>query len=651
MTAAVRPPAGAPCHPRQVWRTLAPLISAPGRRTLRLYNPETGKFSDTGRRTDALPSRPAAVYLYTTKGRTTVLALDFDAAHGDVDADLATAADWITRCGGVIVTDRSPTGGRHLLCPLAIGTTASAEEISQLVRLLGARLSSLDITPNTNPDFGCLSVPGTPGKRGGYRTLDGPLPAAVEAFTTRSAPALLPRLAELLGAIRPRTGTSPTRPSTTGGETVADYCAGDQSDRRLAPACTRDDAMHPDLAAYAQHGVLSTGQRQWRSHSEARMAVLTAAIARGHSLASLSTMIGPGGPWEEGLGRAYNRYRHGAGRALERDFEHALTWLCANVVKHRHPQHKGKYSQGGSQGKGPRGPLDLRTWLANALCWADNEYRGHRSRWAVQAVLQALAWSALAAGERINGVWVVGVGGRSLSLATGLLSEDAVWRVLRDLREREGAPLILTRQHLGVDADVYALTMQNPVAGAVGADRVRVEPVHDAWSVVGHHRRRVYELVACHGLTNRADLYAAAKVSRSTGDEVVRDLEIVGLVAKTGRGMVGPGTATLDALAAAHHTETTRADRLTRYRAERDQWRAWLADREQQRDAVELAALTARMPAEHPDVERSFWSAAMANGPPDATEMEIELQAIDLCAAVLGGRILTAAASYRNQHR
>ncbi len=642
MTAAVRPPAGAASHPRQVWRTLAPLISAPGRRTLRLYNPETGKFSDTGRRTDALPSRPAAVYLYTTKGRTAVLALDFDAAHGDVDTDLATAADWITRCGGVLVTDRSPTGGRHLLCPLAIGTTASVEEISHLVRLLGARLPSLDITPNTNPDFGCLSVPGTPGKRGGYRTLDGPLAAAVDAFTTRSAPALLPRLAELLGAIRPRTGTSPARP-TIGGEPVTDYCTGDHADRRLAPAYTRDDAMHADLAAYAQFGVLSTGQRQWRSHSEARMAVLTAAIARGHSLASVSTMIGPGGPWEHGLGRAYHRYRHGADRALHRDFHHALTWLCTNVLKHRHPQHKGKYSQGGSQGKGPRGPLELRIWLANALSWADNEYRGYRFRWTVQAVLQALAWSALAAGERINGVWVVGVGGRSLSLATGLLSEDAVWRVLRDLRERQGAPLILTRQHLGVDADVYALTTQNPVAGSGAAERVRVEPVHDAWSVLGHHRRRIYELIACHGLTDRADLYAAANVSRSSGDEIVRDLEIVGLVTKTGRGTVGPGTATLDGIATAHRTETTRADRLTRYRAERDQWRAWLADREQQRDAAELAALTARIPAEHIEAEQSFWSSAMANGPPDVTEIDMELQAIDLVAEVLGGRVLTGA--------
>lgn len=632
-----------PCTPRQVWRTLAPLISAPGRRTLRLYDAQSGKFSDTGRCTDALPTRPAAVYLYSTKGRTSVLALDFDVARGDVDSDLATAADWITRCGGVIVTDHSPTGGRHLLCPLAIGTTASAEEISHLVRLLGARLPSLDITPNTNPDFGCLSVPGSPGKRGGYRALDGPLEAAVEAFTTRSAPELLPRLYELLGAVKPRPGTAPAHASASAGDPVAPYCTGDGATRRLTPTYTRDDAMHADLTAYAQRGTMPSSQRQWRSHSEARMAVLTAAIARGHSLASITTMTAPGGPWEHGLGQAYSRYRNAADSALKRDFHHALTWLCVNVIKHRHPQHKIKYSQGGSAGKGPRGPLELRRWLANASSWADVEYRGHRYRWTVQSVLQALAWSALVGGQQINGVWVVGVGGRSLSLATGLLSEDAVWRVLRDLRDREGAPLVLTRRHIGVEADVYALTTQNVVVNNWAAERVRVEPVHDAWSVLGHHRRRIYELIVCHGLTDRADVYAAAAVPRSTGDEAIRDLELVGLVARTGRGTVGPGTATLDGIAVAHHTETARENRLTRYRAERDRWRAWLADRNERRGAAEIIASAARAPAEHPDVERTFWAMAMAHGPPANTEMDIDLRAIDMCAEILGARVLAAA--------
>ena len=89
---------------------------------------------------------------------------------------------------------------------------------------------------------------------------------------------------------------------------------------------------------------------------------------------------------------------------------------------------------------------------------------------------------------------------------------------------------MLARQHIGTEADVYALTSQNHVTrDPARAERVRIEPVHDAWIVLGHHLRRIYELVAHHGLTNKADIYAAAAVPRATGDAMVIDLEVVGL--------------------------------------------------------------------------------------------------------------------------
>ena len=47
---------------------------------MRLYDPQTAKFSDTGRLTDALPRRSAAVYIYG-KGRTEALVLDFDVRY------------------------------------------------------------------------------------------------------------------------------------------------------------------------------------------------------------------------------------------------------------------------------------------------------------------------------------------------------------------------------------------------------------------------------------------------------------------------------------------------------------------------------------------------------------------------------------------
>lgn len=639
-----------PDSPEKVWQTLAPLLSAPGRRSMRVYDDTTGKFSTATRLTKSLPKAPAATYLYTTKARTHLLALDFDDSRGGraaVEADVATAAEWITRCGGVIVTDRSPTGA-HLLCPLAVGTTATFDEMNHLVRLLEARLPTLDKTPNTNPDSGCLSAPGTPAKHGGYRQLDGPLSAAVEAFTTRSAPTLLPRLYELLGAVKSRPATRSRSTAADHTPTPADYCTGAGVDERLAPAWVRDDPIHPDIAHYAQYGTLPTGQRQWDTNSEARMAVVTAAIARGHSRASIAALMAPGAPWHAGLGAANSRYGCHAPDALQRDFTKALNWLCENPLKHRHPQHKTKNSQGGKGGTGPCGPLSLRAWLAAALQWADVEFKGKRNRWTVHAVLQALASNAHRAGEQVNGVWVVGVGGRSLSLGTGLLSEDAVWRVLRELRDTPGSPLILTRRGVGVgvEPDSYALTSPAGItATRAQTQRVRVEPVHDAWAVVGHHLRRIYELVARHGLTTRADLYAAGAVSASAGDEAVAALEIVGLLTRTGRGTVAAGPATLDGIAAAHDTEGLRADRIARYRAERDQWHAWLADRITAREEAAMDVNARAAPAEHPDVDNSFRATAMATGPPEDPYADYidDADAVETVLAMLGGRILSMA--------
>ena len=616
---------------------------------MRVWNPQTEKFSDTAKRTDRLPTRPAAVYLYSHR-RTQLLWLDFDAKrHGaaGVAADMATAASWLTECGGVIITDRSTSGGGHLICPLAIGTSASHDEMVQLVRLLAARLPTLDITPNTNAETGCMTPPGSPCREGGFRQLDGTLDAAVEAFTTRSAPNLLPQLYMLLGALKTPRRTATATPAAGAVETYTDG-AGDN--QRIAAPYVRADPLPADVAEYATSGVLSSSRPTWQSNHEARMSVVTQAVARGHSLASLRTMIEPTGPWQHGLGSAYQRYHHHADQALARDFTKAIDWLVTNVLKSSPPRHKSKYTPGGQ--KGPRGPQQLRGWLANAMAWADQEFVGKRYRWTVHAVLQTIAFYALVAGEQRSGSWLVGVGGRSLSLGCGLLSEDTIWRVLADLRERPGAPLVLVRQHIGTEADVYALTTQNKVTtDSVRAERVRIEPVHEAWIVLGHHLRRIYELVAHHGLTTKADIYAAAAVPRATGDAMVVDLEIAGLLTRSGWGTVQHGRESLDEIADRHHLHETRDERVSRHRAERAAWRTWLAEREQQRgsntagaDASADAAGTSLGRRELDDEqEYTAWlESVMATGPPDDDPYHTEREAIDMIVELLGARIVAA---------
>lgn len=640
------------CAPAVVWKRLARLIAAPGRAQMRLYNSRTRKFSDTARLTDSLPARPAAVYFYA-KGRTEQIVLDFDATHhgaAQVKADLDTAASWITACGGVIVTDSSTNGGRHLICPLAIGTSASCDEMSTLVRLLGARLPTLDITPNTNADTGCISVPGSPDKNGGHRQLDDSLAAAVEAFTTRSAPDLLTRLYMLLGALKP-TANHATAPAQAPADVVVtDYLEGNGDDARLAPAYRRSAPMPADVADFAAHGALNPHRLTWESNHEARMSVVVNAIARGHSLADIRDRIAPGGCWHDGLGMSYARYKYRAELALTKDYTKALNWYITNVVKSSPPRHKeNNYSPGGSA-HGWRGPKNLRHWLANALAWADAEYAGKRCRWTVHAVLQGLAFAALVSGEQCSGTWLVGVGGRALSIGCGLLSEDTVWRVLADLRERPGSPLILTRRAIGTEADVYALTTQNRVNTDVArTERVRTEAVHAAWSVLGHHLRRIYELVAYHGLTRKADLYAAAAVPRATGDKMVTDLEIAGLLTKSGWGTVTTGPVTLDAIAERQHLEQIREERLERHRCERAAWRRWLDEREHQRAPQpvttaqqEQTYAPASMGTDDAQEHAAWQEAVMATGPPPRDEIDQERDAIDVIAQVLGGRLLVS---------
>lgn len=640
----------APDPPARVWKRLSRLIAAPGRTQMRLYDRQTGKFSATGRLTDSLPQRPAAVYLYA-KGRTQQLVLDFDVkGHGTerVKADLDAAAAWLTSCGGVVVTDFSTNGGRHLFCPLAIGTSASSEEITLLVRLLAARLPTLDITPATNPTTGCISVPGSPDKEGGYRRLDRGLEAAVDAFTTRSAPDLLPRLHMLLGTLKTPEHHATTCPAADGtGDAV--YIEGLADDRRLAPPYQRHDPLPLDVSDFAEHGVRNPQRLTWQSNHQARMSVIVNAVARGYSLSDLQDRSAPDGPWHGGLGMAYDRYNDRRMLALQKDFDKALHWYVDNVAKSSSQRHKESKNSPGGLGAGCRGPKNLREWLANALAWADSEYAGKRSRWTVHAVLQCLAFYAHVAGEERNGTWVVGVGGRTLSIGCGLLSEDAVWRVLAELRECPGAPLILVRRAVGTEPDVYALTSQNRVnSDPIRAQRVRIEPVHQSWGVLGHHLRRVYELVAHHGLTRKADIFAAAAVPRASGDAMVTDLEIAGLLTKTGWGTVAIGLVSLDSVSERQRLDEVRQARLHRHRIERAAWRRWLDDAESRRDAGSIPpeagggreCAPATVGSDHGEEYRAWQAAVMAHGPPPHDDFDVERTAIEMIAELLGGRVV-----------
>ncbi|OBJ87809.1 hypothetical protein [Mycobacterium asiaticum] len=600
---------------------------------MRTWTPATGKFDRTSPLSSRLPRQPAAVPLYL-HGRTQILALDFDTKRHDqhtVDDDFTRALTWITEAGGRAVTDRSTSGGRHILVPLAAGTSAGADELLPLLRLLEARLPSLDKTPMTNPKTGCITAPGSPCREGGHRRLDGPLSAAIDAFDQRSHPALLPRLNLLLGALNATPNRHPQpRPDPAGA-----VITGTGTHARLAPEHTRAGDLPARITTYAATGILPPDST-WRSHSEARQSVLAHAALHGHSLATIRALITPGRPWHTGLGGAYRRYHTNAETALTRDFHKALTWAAANAPNFRPA--RAQDTKLHTRGVG-RGPALHRRWLANATAWIEHEYPSHPYRWIGAAVYQALAIHAVRAGHVINGVPVVGVGGRALSIATGLIAETTVWQFLRDTRDRPGSPLVRTRIAQGREPDYYALTHQNVQdipQRAIAA--TRVEDVHLGWKVVGHRHRRIYELIAHHRLERPADIFAAAHTGSSSGYSTLAALATAGLITRS-HGTVRPGPTSLDEIAAAHHLSELRAQRIARHQRERAGWHDWLQTQQDARNHdAQRAAARDVITAEPQEPHRSeYLSAVLATGPPAIDE---EQRAIELLGDVLGARLL-----------
>jgi len=601
---------------------------------MKVFDPDTKEYRQTRRITDKLPTQMAAVYLYTQR-RTTLLALDFDSkVHGrdQVDADVERARVWLEACGARLVTDRSTNGGRHILVPLAIGTTASFDEIQPLLRQLQARLPSLDITPMQNHSEGCISVPGTP-CAGGHRQLDGTLIDAVNALTERSAPTLLPEMYALLGTLpTPLAGTAQAA-------ATSQHIIGAGDDERLIERARWVKPFPVEVAAFATIGVMAKGR--WLSPSEARMSVVANAVLRGSSLADLRTAIRPGGIWSA-LGAAYTA-KHGvrADDQLARDVRTALDYTAPLAEKANPAAHRNNYSQRGVAVEGPIG-----RWLAYALAWTDHEFHGSPLRWTVRDVLQALAIKAALAGEIRSGTPIVGVGGRSLSLSAGLLAPTTLFDVLRRIRAMIGSPILLVRPAVGRDADFYALTATNPDnLTAVPLDRIAVRDVHLAWSILGRQHRLIYELISATGLTRPADIYAAARVSNRSGQLTIAALTSVGLVTRSGR-TVAVGAVSLDDIAAAHRLHETLDERIERFRRERAAWHSWLDLQDELRglapppdDDQEAATATTPVFAD----EQEYLSAVLAQGPPNGDARDGELAAIELLADLLGARILTAA--------
>ncbi|MFQ6330783.1 hypothetical protein ACLMAL_32245 [Nocardia sp. CWNU-33] len=589
-----------------LFTTLAPLLAA--RRSMRLWSPEDGVYRAHAQQlTRRLPAYPAAVPLYL-RGRTRLLALDFDAKHcgrQGVDNDVARCLRWIGDCGGKAIADRSTSGGRHVLIPLPMGIALTRADLEPLLRLLAEQLPSLDITPMLNPATGCITPPGSRCREGGFRELDGSLDDAVQALTVRSDAGFVPRLSRLLEmhdrALLPHDPAgSASAPCTVRATTVhtsrATGTAGaeasplweDSGDRaRLRTQIRLRTPMPSAVRAFAINGSAPANGR-WRARdgrldrSAARQAVLAAAVLRGYCLNDIRAQFpAAGGTWA-GFADAYHRYGAGADAALGRDWDAACRWANRIALEFRSLAHKSKEHTGGWWGDNSRTKKQAR-WLTAATQWVDAQWPRSPRRWSALAVLQALAYGSAIGGTVVRGVPIVELGGRSVSLMAAGIPETTVWQVLRELRDLPGSPILRTRRGAGLLADAYALVRPQvddhpDSSNPAGSQTVRVEPVHPAWSILGLHCRRLYETVLGDQAATPTEAIAAARMNRSSGYAALATLTTAGLLTHT-KGRIYEGPTTLDDIATAHGLPQLRRERISRHRQQRALWRAWLATR------------------------------------------------------------------------
>jgi hypothetical protein len=250
------------------------------------------------------PGQPCTVPVYDPgAGTGRMLALDLDPARGrgpagpaaQVSAEADAITRLVTRLGGRCVTDIAPSGGRHVY--IVFAAPLPWRELRDVARALAVRFPAIDPAPMASLG-GQISPPGSRHKSGGWRLLSSP-EAASAAVRHPNGPevwaALLDEFAGELQQAEPpgevgALGSAPTS----------------ELDDTGVPWVPRLGGRAP-LGAELEHAA-RTGRWDRSRHagrSEARMAILGAAAARGWRLAEVQSAIASGA-WK-GLAGLYER--------------------------------------------------------------------------------------------------------------------------------------------------------------------------------------------------------------------------------------------------------------------------------------------------------------------------------------------------------
>lgn len=511
------------------------------------------------------PNQPATVPVYdagSASGR--LLALDLDLARGDVDRQADEIARLLERLGARYIADVSPSGGRHVLVPFA--AALPWRELRDLCRAIARRFGAVDPAPMASLS-GQIAPPGSRHKSGGWRVLSVLLSEAVAAVEHPNGPQVWAALLDEFAAELQQVETEDTVPPV-----LASAMELDDSGAPWVPRLGGRANLSPELARTARTG--RWDRTRYADRSAARMALLTAAAARGWRLADVRAAVGSGA-WE-GLPGLYHRASE-PGR-MERLLPYEWRKCVGKISGEKNVCHWH------TSALSTRPPADasttsaeyglIRQWLTATLCAAEDRERV--KGWGRRAIAVRLVLLALGQAAMVSESSVVEFGTRNLALHSAL-SHRTVSRVLRILRDEPDPLIDLVSIRKLARADRYALRIPDRYADSVRWRRRRagrVEAAHPAFLVLGGTAALAYEALGPEAARG-AEVARAARLSASAVSTALRVLAEHGLAER------GPGGWRRGPVALADVAESTGAadlqrEREARYKRDRASWRARL---------------------------------------------------------------------------
>ena len=508
----------------------------------------------------------------TGTGRMLALDLDPARARRDVDdvlsvwevaAQAEALAGLVARCGGQVLADVSPVGGRHVLVVFAAALPWL--ELRDVARALALRFPVIDTSPMSSLG-GQISPPGSRHKSGGWRLLPVSVEDAVAVAANPNGPGVWAALLAELAAELRRIELGPA------GTRCADQVEMDDGGVPWLPRLGGRAPLGAGLERVARSG--RWDRSRYPGRSEARMAVLGAAAAGGWRLAEVQAAIACGA-WK-GLAGLYER-RSEPGR-LERLLPYEWRKCTGTISREENVRHwptsdlstrppAAESAWSAEYGR-------IRQWLTAILCAAEDP--GRVRNWGRRAIAVRLVLLALGQAAMVSGSGTIEFGTRNLALYSAL-SHRTVSRVLRMLREEPDPLIDLVSPRRMARADRYQLRIPDAYVGSVRWRRRRagrIDAVHPVFLVLGGAAALTYQALD-QAEARGAEVARAARLSASATSAALRVLAEHGL-AERGPGGWRRGAAALADVAESTGAADVQREREERYRQDREGWRARL---------------------------------------------------------------------------